>query len=43
MNKIPRRIVTGIQNGKSVIIEDKIVANAVEHFPNLVISDVWNT
>ena len=43
MNKIPRRIVTGIQNGKSVILEDKIVTNAVEHFPNLVISDAWNT
>jgi quercetin dioxygenase-like cupin family protein len=43
MKKIPRRIVTGIKNGKSVIIEDEIVKNAIEHFPNLVISDVWNT
>lgn len=43
MNKIPRRIVTGIQDGKSVILEDQPVANAVEHFPGLIISDVWNT
>lgn len=43
MNKIPRRIVTGLQNGKSVIIEDQTVENAVEHFPGLVISDIWNT
>ncbi|HEX7870266.1 MAG TPA: cupin domain-containing protein [Chryseobacterium sp.] len=43
MNKIPRRIVTGIKDGKSVIIEDEIVKNAIEHFPNLVISDIWNT
>ncbi|MCS3529818.1 cupin domain-containing protein [Chryseobacterium sp. JUb7] len=43
MNKIPRRIVTGIKDGKSTIVEDGIVQNAVEHFPNLIISDVWNT
>lgn len=43
MNKIPRRIVTGIKDGKSVIIEDETVKNAVEHFPNLIISDIWNT
>lgn len=43
MNKIPRRIVTGIKDGKSVIIEDQQVENAVEHFPGLIISDVWNT
>ncbi|WP_326982531.1 cupin domain-containing protein [Chryseobacterium sp. MYb264] len=43
MNTIPRRIVTGIKDGKSVIVEDEIVKNAVEHFPNLIISDVWNT
>lgn len=43
MNKIPRRIVTGIKNGKSVIIEDETVKNAVEHFPDLIISDIWNT
>lgn len=43
MNKIPRRIVTGIENGKSTIIEDQQVENAVEHLKDLVISDVWNT
>lgn len=43
MNKIPRRIVTGIKDGKSVIVEDEIVKNAEEHFPDLIISDIWNT
>lgn len=43
MNKIPRRIVTGIKNGKSVITEDQQVENVVEHFPGLIISDIWNT
>lgn len=43
MNTIPRRIVTGIKDGKSIIVEDEIVKNTVEHFPNLVISDIWNT
>jgi len=43
MRNIPRRIITGIKNGKSVITEDKIVENVVEHFPGLFISDIWNT
>lgn len=43
MNKIPRRIVTGIKNGKSIIVEDQQVKNAVEHLPGLIISDIWNT
>jgi len=43
MKNIPRRIVTGTKNGKSVITEDKIITNAVEHLPGLIISDVWNT
>ncbi|MCW3161454.1 cupin domain-containing protein [Chryseobacterium oryctis] len=43
MKKIPRRVVTGIKNGKSAIVEDEIVKNTVEHFPNLIISDIWNT
>lgn len=43
MNKIPRRIVTGIENGKSTIVEDQQIENAVEHLPGLVISDIWNT
>ncbi|MDH6252729.1 quercetin dioxygenase-like cupin family protein [Chryseobacterium sp. H1D6B] len=43
MNKIPRRIVTGIQNGKSAVIEDSEVQNTVEHLPGLIISDIWNT
>lgn len=43
MNKIPRRIVTGVQNGRSTIAEDQKVENAVEHLPGLIISDIWNT
>ncbi|WP_106917195.1 cupin domain-containing protein [Chryseobacterium aurantiacum] len=43
MNKIPRRIVTGIKNGKSIIVEDQQVKNAIEHLPGLIISDIWNT
>lgn len=43
MNKIPRRIVTGLQNGRSAIIEDQKVENAIEHLPGLIISDIWNT
>lgn len=43
MNKIPRRIVTGIENGRSTIIEDQPVENVVEHLPGLIISDIWNT
>ncbi|MEG1591831.1 cupin domain-containing protein [Chryseobacterium sp.] len=43
MNKTPRRIVTGIENGRSTIIEDQPVENVVEHLPGLIISDIWNT
>lgn len=43
MNKIPRRIVTGTENGRSTIIEDQPVENIVEHLPGLIISDIWNT
>jgi len=43
MNTIPRRVVTGIKNGKSVIIEDQQTENVVEHLPGLIISDIWNT
>lgn len=43
MNKIPRRIVTGIENGRSTIIEDQQVENVIEHLPGLIISDIWNT
>lgn len=43
MNKIPRRIVTGIENGRSTIIEDQPIENVVEHLPGLIISDIWNT
>lgn len=43
MNTVPRRIITGIKNGKSVIIEDQLAENVVEHLPGLVISDIWNT
>lgn len=43
MKSIPRRIVTGIRNGKSIITEDSIVSNVSEHFPGLIISDIWST
>ena len=41
--KIPRRIVTGLKNGKSIIAEDAVVTNVSEHFPGLLISDIWVT
>lgn len=40
---IPRRIVTGCKDGKSVIVEDKKVNNVSEHIPGLIISDIWAT
>lgn len=43
MKTIPRRIVTGIKNGKSIIEKDEIVSNVSEHFPGLIISDIWST
>lgn len=43
MKNIPRRIVTGTKDGKSIIAEDQLVDNVVEHFPGLIISDIWNT
>lgn len=43
MKNIPRRIVTGIKDGKSVITEDLSVENVVEHLPGLFISDIWST
>lgn len=43
MRTIPRRIVTGIKNGRSIIEKDEIVSNVSEHFPGLIISDIWNT
>ncbi|CAI2768431.1 cupin domain-containing protein [Flavobacterium collinsii] len=43
MKTIPRRIVTGIQNGKSIIEKDALVTNVSEHFPGLIISDIWST
>lgn len=43
MKHIPRRIVTGIKDGKSRITEDQIVTNVVEHLPGLIISDIWST
>lgn len=41
--KIPRRIVTGHQSGKSTIIHDGLIDNVSEHIPGLIISDVWVT
>lgn len=43
ISKIPRRIVTGIKNGRSVITDDAIATNVSEHFPGLIISDIWAT
>lgn len=43
MKTIPRRIVTGIQNGKSIISADALSTNVSEHFPKLIISDIWAT
>lgn len=43
MKTIPRRIVTGLRNGKSIIEMDAIVSNISEHFPGLIISDIWST
>ena len=43
MKTIPRRIITGIRNGKSIIEKDAIVSNVSEHFPGLIISDIWST
>jgi mannose-6-phosphate isomerase-like protein (cupin superfamily) len=40
---IPRRIVTGIKEGKSVIEQDSTVTNVSEHFPGLIISDIWSS
>ncbi|MXD18218.1 cupin domain-containing protein, partial [Escherichia coli] len=41
--KIPRRVVTGIKDGKSVIAEDSIVTNINEDIKGLVLSDIWST
>ncbi|OUL60693.1 cupin domain-containing protein [Flavobacterium sp. AJR] len=43
MKTIPRRIVTGTKNGKSIIEKDEVVSNVSEHFPGLIISDIWST
>lgn len=41
--QIPRRIVTGNKQGRSVIVEDGHAANISEHIPGLIISDIWAT
>lgn len=43
MKTIPRRIVTGLKDGKSVIVEDRISDNVSEHYLGLIISDIWST
>lgn len=43
MKTIPRVVVTGEKDGKSVIIKDEITTNTSEHFPGLIISDIWAT
>lgn len=43
MKTIPRRVITGVKDGKSYIEADAIVSNTSEHYPGLIISDVWQT
>lgn len=43
ISAIPRRIVTGLKNGRSLIVEDRKVTNVSEHLPGLLISDIWAT
>ncbi|WP_121812144.1 cupin domain-containing protein [Mucilaginibacter kameinonensis] len=43
MKTIPRRIVTGTRDNRSVIESDQIVTNVSEDIPGLIISDLWNT
>lgn len=40
---IPRRVVTGTKNGRSVITEDTVLKNVSEEIPGLVLSDIWAT
>lgn len=40
---IPKRIVTGMKNGKSMVLENETVTNCSEHIPGLIISDIWAT
>lgn len=40
---IPRRIVTGNLGEQSVIVSDSDADNVSEHFPGLVIADIWAT
>src|SRR5271170_5180455 len=40
---IPRCVITGLQSGKSTIIQDSLISNVSKHIPGLVISDVWAT
>ncbi|MFZ4860768.1 cupin domain-containing protein [Sphingobacterium sp. Mn56C] len=41
--EIPRVIVTGEQDGRSVIVKDGPATNVKEHFKGLVIADIWAT
>lgn len=40
---IPRRIVTEEKNARSIITRDSEAQNVLEHFPGLIISDIWVT
>lgn len=40
---VPRRVITGMKDGKSVIERDEIVTNVSEEYPGMVMSDVWCT
>ncbi|MGJ1195631.1 cupin domain-containing protein [Sphingobacterium spiritivorum] len=43
MNSIPRRVITAEANGQSYVESDEIVTNVSEHYPGLIISDIWQT
>ena len=40
---IPRRIITDEKNGRSIIAADATAENVSEHFPGLIVSDIWAT
>ena len=43
MPKIPRRVVTGLKNGVSTIIEDMPVEHVLKNDAGFVVSDAWAT
>lgn len=43
ISNIPRRVVTGLKDGCSIIVEDSTNTNVAEEIPGLVVSDIWAT